>query len=495
MQPTQQQLNCISAAKENDLLKIGAIAGSGKTSTLSMVAHELKQSSLYLAFNKVTALEAANKFPSHVTCRTTHSLAYAAFGSDLQHKLVRPQKYLNVAGTGGEIGKLLKLEAIDVGTEEKPHTITQAFLGLLVKRTVAAFEQSADDCIHFKHVPKQELKLRAEKHPKLDVQKTCGIVLKAAKKLWEKRIDPDSHVLATHDTYLKLYQLSKPILPYKVLYLDEAQDTTDCVLDIVKNQFGKMKVVLVGDSRQAIYGWRGAINAMDKIECTSLPLSKSFRYGQAVADIAMSVLDWKIDIVGNESITSTVGTNCLNTSEPYARLFRTNTELLTCAVSAIQNGKSVSIEIDVKDFVRLLQSAQALFEGDLKSVKHEKIVPYAEWAAIVEDADHDQELKRLVAAVMSGQAPVWISVLEGHEEPYNPQVIFTTAHKSKGREFKQVKLEDDFPSNYGKGGKWIGLDTEEQNLLYVACTRAINCLQYNQTVMEILEREKTLRAA
>jgi hypothetical protein len=495
MQPTQQQLNCISAAKENNLLKIGAIAGAGKTSTLSMMAKEIKESSLYLAFNKVTALEAANKFPSHVTCRTTHSLAYAAFGSDLQHKLVRPQKYLNVAGTGAEIGKLLKLEAIDVGTEEKPHTITQAFLGLLVKRTVASFEQSDDEHIQFRHVPKHELKIRAEKHPKLNVQLTCEIILKAAKRLWEKRIDPDSHVLATHDTYLKLYQLSKPILPYKVLYLDEAQDTTDCVLDIVKNQFGKMKVVLVGDSRQAIYGWRGAINAMDKVKCAEMPLSKSFRYGQAVADVAMAVLDWKMDITGCDDITSVVGSDCVDVNAPYARLFRTNTELLTCAVSAIQSGKSVSIEIDVRDFVRLLQSAQALFEGDVKSVKHEKIVPYAEWAALAEDADHDQELKRLVAAVMSGQAPVWIDVLENHQEPHNPEVIFTTAHKSKGREFKQVKLEDDFPSNYGKGGKWVGLETEEQNLLYVACTRAINCLQYNQTVMEILEREKALRAA
>jgi hypothetical protein len=52
-----------------------------------------------------------------------------------------------------------------------------------------------------------------------------------------------------------------------VLYVDEFQDTTPCVLDIVMNQHSNgMKVVMVGDARQAIYGWRGAVNAMKMVD-------------------------------------------------------------------------------------------------------------------------------------------------------------------------------------------------------------------------------------
>src|SRR5690606_5321394 len=91
-------------------------------------------------------------------------------------------------------------------------------------------------------------------------------ILSYAKLLWKERINPASKILATHDTYLKLYQLSNPNLSqYKILYLDESQDSNDCVIDIVKQQ-KDMKVVLVGDDAQTIYAWRGSTNAMAKFD-------------------------------------------------------------------------------------------------------------------------------------------------------------------------------------------------------------------------------------
>ncbi len=106
MKPTEQQVACITAAKANDVVKIEAGAGSGKTSTLKLVSQELPQPSLYVAFNKVTAVEAIEKFPKHVVCKTTHSLAFAKFGRGLQDKLNRPKgKYENVAFTGAEIAR------------------------------------------------------------------------------------------------------------------------------------------------------------------------------------------------------------------------------------------------------------------------------------------------------------------------------------------------------------------------------------------------------
>ena len=120
--PTQEQLHCIETAKTNNKVVIQAYSGSGKTSVLAMIANEIPLRSLYAAFNKISATQASEKFPDHVACRTTHSLAYAAHGIGMQHKLTRPKDaYVNVAGTGGEIARLLKIKDM-TGSVEKVYS-------------------------------------------------------------------------------------------------------------------------------------------------------------------------------------------------------------------------------------------------------------------------------------------------------------------------------------------------------------------------------------
>lgn len=489
--PTQQQVNCIAAAVDASIrmLKIEAAAGAGKTSTLVLIAEQLEVPSLYMAFNKVTATEASEKFGKHVTCQTTHSVAYSVFGKGLRDKLSRPKgKYVNVAGTGAEIGRFFNIAPITQGMEV---VLSAAFMGLLVRLTVASFEQSADTEITTAHTPYGAL-MEKFKTATFDVRQAQATLVHFARKLWAERINLKSPVQATHDTYLKLYQLSKPILPYEVLYVDEFQDTTPCVLDIVMNQRDHAKIIMVGDARQAIYGWRGAVNAMQMVECDSRPLTKSFRYGQAVADIATTVLQGAMKIQGNETITSVVGlTECVDRSKPYTRLFRTNAALLEAAIGELRKGTELSIEIDVKDFVKLLSSAQALHDGDKKGVKHDVILPFTDWDELMEESKHAPEVARIARIVNDGKAEQWIFTLENHVNSDEPHVTFTTAHKAKGREFLQVLIEGDFKSARNEDGEFTGLTEEEENLLYVACTRAILVLEYNLTVQEyrIFERE------
>jgi superfamily I DNA/RNA helicase len=485
--PTPQQAACIEAVSQFHMLKVEACAGSGKTSTLGMIAEDNPVSSLYLAFNKVTANEAGLKFPNHVTCKTTHSIAYAVFGRKLNSKLSRPKgAYKNVAGTGSEIGKYFKIKPIV--NEARETALSEAFIGLLARTAVARFEQSADTDLMAKHVPMSDLHEK-QKTAMFDIAYAASEVLKYARKLWAERTDVGSPVLATHDTYLKMYQLSKPVLAgFDILYVDEFQDTTPCVLDIVLNQQDHMKIVMVGDARQAIYGWRGAVNAMKMVECESRSLTKSFRYGQAIADIATSVLEGAMKITGNETIKSVASFECVDKRKAYTRLFRTNSALLTAAINELQKGTEVSIEIDVKDFVKLLHSAEALRCRVMKDVKHEKILPYMDWEEMLVESKHDADLGRVVKVVDSGEANRWIAILGRHTNSENPHVTFTTAHKSKGREFSQVIVENDFKSAYNESGEFVGLVEEEQNLLYVACTRAIDVLEYNQTVAEYLKQ-------
>jgi RNA polymerase sigma-70 factor (ECF subfamily) len=68
-------------------LALVAGAGTGKTSTLALMAASASGRGLYLAFNRTTAKDAARRFPRHVECRTAHSLAFRATGSDYHDRL------------------------------------------------------------------------------------------------------------------------------------------------------------------------------------------------------------------------------------------------------------------------------------------------------------------------------------------------------------------------------------------------------------------------
>jgi F-box protein 18 (helicase) len=80
----------------------------------------------------------------------------------------------------------------------------------------------------------------------------------------------------THDFYLKKFQLSNPILQYDYILFDEGQDGSAAMLDIFLKQ-NAIKVI-VGDTHQQIYGWRYAVNSLEKADFKTYYLSTSFRF-------------------------------------------------------------------------------------------------------------------------------------------------------------------------------------------------------------------------
>ncbi len=77
---TAEQEMIVERARAGESLRVLALAGTGKTSTLIEVATALPIPGLYLAFNRAIADEARRKFPRHVVVKTAHALAYAALG-------------------------------------------------------------------------------------------------------------------------------------------------------------------------------------------------------------------------------------------------------------------------------------------------------------------------------------------------------------------------------------------------------------------------------
>ena len=467
--PTHEQQTILDSFKEHRILKVNACAGSGKSSTLKMLAEQNNQPSLYVCYNKTVATEAQNKFPKNVNCRTTHSLAYSVFGSMLQHKLSRAKGvgYINVAKTVSEIVKYYRIEDI---TPREGVAVTARTIATLIKDTVNRFQNSMDEHITIKNIPHKQLKEVLDTHPDIDELTLKDKIVRYANILWCDRINPNSVVMAEHDTYLKLWQLSKPQLPYDIIYFDEAQDANPVMLDVIMNQ-KHCKIVYVGDSFQSIYQWRQAVNAMENIEAPTKVLSQSFRFGNSIAELATYIIDGQIHIKGTPTIESSV--TQVNT-EQYTMIFRTNACLIDNAVRLLSAGKRVKCEIDTTKFESLLKSVEALFIGDSKNVKDEDISLYGTWNDLLEALDEHVEYKRIVNIVLGNQTQRYLSALNKMKKQSSDfDILLITAHKSKGMEWDNVIVGDDFPvDTILKLPHEKGYNQQEINLFYVACTRA-----------------------
>lgn len=483
--PTDQQVDCHKLIMANDLVKIGAIAGSGKTSLLQYTSENNRVPSLYLAYNRKMADEAKEKFMGHVDCMTIHSLAYRRVGKTLQHKLKRPTgRYRNVAGTGSEIAIFFKIP--DLPVDEETY-VSKNYIGLMIRDTVNKFEYSADDELSDKNIPTHHLKDVKKRFPDVPMRKLKRLITRYAQDLWEERTDTFSEVLCTHDTYLKLFQLKKlKLTDYSVIYLDESQDANDCTLDIFLNQKDHAKLVLCGDPRQQIYAYRGSVNAMDKVSAAEGVLTRSFRYGDQTAKVASMILENKVEIEGDPTKNTTVG-DSIDYDKPYTILFRTNIELIFNAIDLLGKGEEVDVNLDIQDFTKMLTSAKALHTDQIKKVKHEDILPFTKWEDFVEESKYRAEFSRIVTFIENGDEDRILETLHSYKAKGSEKITLVTAHRSKGLEWNQVVLADDFPSVYDNKGNYRGLSESEQNLLYVAVTRGIEALQVNSTVKDIME--------
>lgn len=481
--PTQEQQDILAAFKEHKVMKVNAVAGSGKSSTLKLLAQEHTQPSLYICFNKQNAVEASKTFPNHTDCRTVHSLAYSVFGKYLLHKLnILDSVYINRGRTAKEIVKLYDVQDFLVGRNVY---IPARTIVVLAKVTVYRYQNSSNESIGVSHIPKKEIEDLDKKHKRFNADKFKTEVLSVAERLWRDKVNPKSPVKIEHDTYQKLYQLSKPILPYDIIYSDESQDMSPVVLDIISRQ-EHCKVVYVGDTYQSIYAFRQAVNAMEKIKAPTKVLSKSFRYGQEIADLATFIIDGSIQVKGMEGIDSKVAKVV---SDKYTKIFRTNSALLSEAVRLIGQGAKVKCEIDPKKFKSMINSSYALFKQDNTNIKDDEIAVYATWSEMLDDAKDNPEIKRLTDIIINHNTFTYVKALDTlikdskSNKPYD--IILTTAHKSKGMEWSNVIIADDFNTEtILKSVGDSGYNQQEVNLFYVACTRAINTIQLPKDFLE-----------
>lgn len=486
--PTAEQSECVEQFLTGETLRIGAFAGATKTTTLTLCARATTRPGTYVAFNRSIADDAATKFPDHVSCSTLHSLAMRSLRFRYSKSPLGNQK-LTGSMNGGFLAK-----AMGYGTEQLSRfvTVPSRSWGRLVIDTIRRFCMSGRPTISEVDVPVEGAMSQLE--PEL-ITTLKRRVVQDAIKVWERMVDPKGDLPLGHDGYLKVWAMAAPQLAGDYVFCDEAQDTNGVVLELIRQQRGQ--VISVGDRYQQIYEWRGALNAMDMLPTQrEARLTKSFRFGPDIANYATDILrelGEKLPVQGFEKIPSKIEA----IKKPDIILCRTNATLLEKLMLSLDHGIKPYIIGGVSQMLQWIDATEMLMAGRTVDFPME-FFGFRNWQEVVTACEQEdsKELSNWVRIVKKYPPQTLRAALEDlppHEQ--GAQLLLSTGHKAKGREWSKVRLASDFLRTSGDSNH---VSPAELRLFYVAVTRASHVIeipdQLTETLMNMREQAKEAAA-
>lgn len=477
--PNAEQRQIVSASRGSRRLCVDALAGTGKTSTLELVAEASPYKQfLYVAYNRAIKDEAAGRFPRNVHCVTSHGMVFQQYGRRMSHRLNSPRVPSYKAARVLGISQVRVEYCVSCGEGVEPgdgshagHAVMAEVLdgrraAALVTRTVDRFCHSADPEVGYSHVPWVQ---------GLDERLVPGLrsaLVPFARDAWDDLNSARGELKFTHDVYLKQAQLDGWTARQGTVMLDEAQDTNPCVSSLLLDQRGK-SFILVGDPNQAIYEWRGAEDAMASFEADDrLSLTGSYRFGPAVAEEAnrwLELLGTRLRLRGWRKRESVVRDQV--DGEPDAILCRSNAGCIVATMAQLERGKRVAIVGGGAAIEQLARAAQDLQQG--RTTDHPELTVFQSWSDVQryckEEPQDAGTLVPLVKAVDSHGPQAILQMCSQLSTEDRADVTVSTAHKAKGRQWDKVQIGTDFQGP-GDTGKQPG--REELRLAYVAVTRA-----------------------
>lgn len=270
---------------------------------------------------------------------------------------------------------------------------------------------------------------------------------------------------------------------YDLVVVDEAQDMNLPQL-LMAQGCSSGRVVVVGDDRQAIYGFRGAaqdgIDMMKaRLDAAEVGLTITYRCPQRVVALAAKLVpDYKAAVSAPEGEVSFLGEALLESSLRVgdAVLSRANAPLMPICLSLLRKG--VAAKIEGRDVGKQLAGIARKMKA--KSVPH-FIERVCNWAEKEINRFAKSKYAEEKAGVVNDQAGCLVAVAEGCanvDEVFvrlesifqdsdgfsKPCVLLSSVHRAKGLEWDRVFLiEKTFRPERGE---------EEQNIFYVGITRA-----------------------
>lgn len=384
----------VNTLQKFNILAIKSVAGSGKTTTLlNMAKTHASKRILYLAFNKSLVEDITSKCPTNMVPKTFDALLYGVFAQ----KIHAPSNIMNL----------------------KPYTIGKIFPWLEDK----TYKLKQNYCNKFESFCNQI---------KTD---TCEDKILAS--LWKDALAYKFYTFGTIRKICQTKRLCRDVIDtqYDMIFIDETQDFDALMLKILLEDTTIPKV-FVGDPLQAIYGWRGCINAFEKLpeaHTKTVEFYTTFRVGNPACEIISSRFKECWMITGAKH--KTYMASCVPEGVKYTYLFRTWKELLNTAT-------------------RTPRTWIYNFEDQIERIRklHAKVSK-----KYVLDEQFEDDLPLFLSKLSSYELDALIRDIEKNIVPKEECLCeMYTVHAYKG-------LEDDYVK--------VHADVTENNVSYVALTR------------------------
>jgi superfamily I DNA/RNA helicase len=457
-------------AESDDHLVVDAKAGTGKTFTIVEGASRIRnKTKLFLAFNKSIATEIGAKLPMDCEAKTFHSLGMGALkkhnGKAKMHfkkdddiiKAVMGKDYKSKPGLKRLIS-LLKSSMIEWddkdGIENLIDDYTIEFDGIREKNNAI-------------------LKLPQMKNLSLDVS-----IFNFDDMIWLPVV------------------LDLPVKHYDVVFVDEAQDFNESQRRLILKACNGGRMIIVGDPKQAIYGFRADSKSMsifkDTLQFSSrevkeFPLTMTWRCAKAIVKEANRfVKDFKPRSDAehgevNDAVDFAPQVGDMVLCRVNAPLVNHCFRLIIAGIPAYVLGRDIgqSLNALIKKVTHDVSMDIATFKDALRQYVLTQVRMLMELEK--ENVAHGLQDRRDCLFALMGNVQTVNGLMDNIKTVFDDGkkagVVFSTIHKAKGLEADTVWIlkPDLMPHPMAKSKA----DREQEwNLCYVAITRAKRVLNY-----------------
>jgi len=484
-------------------LVIQARAGSGKTFVVVNAIQYMKGSVLAMAFNNKASVQLKEKISvmglPNATASTVHSAGKNLLFKSLGWHKVDGSKVFWITD------KFCKGDL--------------AFTRNFISKLVGFAKQNAFGVDGQTSIDDTQAWMDIIRHHDIEMNFDCDLheVIEIAKDVLRDS-NRDTKIIDFDDMqYLPLIYKTSGV-QYDWVIIDEAQDTNVCrklLLKILLKPDGRL--IAVGDSGQAIYGFTGAENdsmnlIKDMFNCSQLPLTTCYRCGKSIITEAQKFFPdieaWEESPEGTiTSITYDKFSEAINDysfSKKDGIICRNNAPNVALAFTLIRNGIGCRIEgkdigNDLKKLVRKWKRVTNLDDFTNKLIDFfNKEFDKASYAklSLLEDKLNTmiiliERCKYLGQDDLGSLEKLITDMFTDASDANCPDIItLSSIHKAKGLEWERVFWLGDnqfSPSKYAKQAWQV---EQEKNLQYVAATRAMKELIHIQDVPTRANREE-----
>lgn len=478
------------AENEDCSIIIDAVAGSGKTTSIVETCNRLVKKArregkampriLFLAFNVDIVKSLRAKLPSEIICQTFNACGWSAWRRFTGKKMIQV-----------EVGKTKQI--IKDRFEENDQKLYAAYVTKMVALAKSFGLKPDDGDDKWFEIQNRHCVEIDSEDPAVDYNRAVYL----CKQTLKVSIARAGSICDFDDQIYMPWLNSAAFDKYDIVFIDEAQDTSG----VQKQLLARMlkpggRLIAVGDPHQAIYGFRGAdSDSMNQIQVAfnakRMPLSISYRCSQAV------VMEAKKHVPHIEaSPTAPIG--LVETVEKYgidsfgnsdAIICRNNAPLVKMAFSIISRGRSVNFlgrdlgagliamieRMDAENVEEVSELLNQWFARE--SVKLEKQGKENQIEAMKDRIDC---VEVFISHLPEGRRTIrdLTGAIENLFKSSGPGITLCSAHKSKGLEWDNVFILDPnlMPSKWATRQEWMM--EQEENLIYVAITRAKLNLRY-----------------